>query len=180
MPWTIDNPPKVAKNWKASERAECVPAANAVLRDEGWTEADEEERRRIEARAITACIHAAGRSEQHTEMLERLEAFAQPRRDECMLCEKLPEVEVVWADGRGRAWFCQSCFEAWKAEEERDIVKQRWVEGKVGPKYGEDYISPTVSQVHVVGAMNREEEEPPEGRRCGTCRHFEEGAGEET
>ena len=51
MPWDKDNPPSVAKNWSESERAKCISAANAVLKDGG----DDE-------KAIQACIHAAGKT----------------------------------------------------------------------------------------------------------------------
>lgn len=51
MPWTVDNPPKCAKNWSDEEKHKCVVAANAVLRS-GKTEQE----------AIYACIHAAGKS----------------------------------------------------------------------------------------------------------------------
>lgn len=50
MPWTVDDPPRVALNWSDEERRRCVDAANAVLRAGG---SDEE--------AIFACIHAAGK-----------------------------------------------------------------------------------------------------------------------
>jgi len=51
MPWTVDDPPSVAKNWTSAQKKKCVAAANAVLED-GGTEED----------AIFACIHAAGKS----------------------------------------------------------------------------------------------------------------------
>jgi len=52
MPWTVEEPPRVAKSWTRGEREKCVAAANAVLEDGG---SDEE--------AIFACIRAAGKSE---------------------------------------------------------------------------------------------------------------------
>jgi tRNA nucleotidyltransferase/poly(A) polymerase/2'-5' RNA ligase len=56
-------------------------------------------------------------------------------------CEKPPEREGIWADGRGRAWFCEKHFEAWKNEKSempKDIVRERRVpDGVVGEKYGE-------------------------------------------
>lgn len=57
-------------------------------------------------------------------------------------CKKPPEMECIWADGRGRAWFCKPHFDAWAEDPEeglpRDIVKQRKVpNGVVGEKYGE-------------------------------------------
>ena len=56
--------------------------------------------------------------------------------DKCMMCNSPPTIEVVWADGRGRAWFCDEHLSKWAAEEERDIIKQRKVDGVVGKKYG--------------------------------------------
>lgn len=58
-------------------------------------------------------------------------------KDKCMRCNQPPTIEVMWADGRARAWFCDKHFEEWKNEEERDIIKQRKVTfGKVGKKWG--------------------------------------------
>ena len=57
-------------------------------------------------------------------------------------CKKGPEVEVIWADGRGRAWFCKPHFASWKKapkdEIPREIVRERQVpDGVVGEKFGE-------------------------------------------
>lgn len=62
------------------------------------------------------------------------------RKDRCMKCDEAPEVEIIWADGRGRAWFCKECFTKWKEEmDDPEIVKQRQVHsGSVGDKYGEE------------------------------------------
>lgn len=63
---------------------------------------------------------------------------ARHRRDQCMMCTKAPEVEVLWADGRGRAWFCMDCFKKWSEEDEREIVAQREVvDGEVPRKWSE-------------------------------------------
>ena len=51
MPWTIENPPAVAKNWTKEEQRKCVIAANAVLK-RGGSDKD----------AVFACIAAAGKS----------------------------------------------------------------------------------------------------------------------
>lgn len=53
MPWTVDKPPRPARNWTREERERCVEAANATLEDGGT---DEE--------AIYACIGAAGKAEE--------------------------------------------------------------------------------------------------------------------
>jgi len=59
MPWTVDNPPAVARNRTEEERRRCVAAANAVL-ERGGTEEE----------AIFACIRAAGRAEEGKGMSE--------------------------------------------------------------------------------------------------------------
>jgi len=51
MPWTVENPPKPAKNFTRSEKIKCVAAANATLEETN----DEEQ-------AIFACLRAAGKS----------------------------------------------------------------------------------------------------------------------
>lgn len=66
-------------------------------------------------------------------------------RSRCMEsgCKKAPEMECLWADGRGHAWFCQQHFDAWSKVDTdegmpKEIVKQRKVpNGVVGEKYGE-------------------------------------------
>jgi 2'-5' RNA ligase len=57
-------------------------------------------------------------------------------------CKKGPQVEVIWADGRGRAWFCKPHFASWKKvpkdEIPREIVREKEVpDGTVGEKFGE-------------------------------------------
>lgn len=60
-------------------------------------------------------------------------------RDQCMTCKAEPEVECIWADGRGRAWFCARHFDSWREADEREIVRQRRVKnGIVGEHYGDD------------------------------------------
>jgi len=51
---------------------------------------------------------------------------ARHSRSRCMFegCKRAPEVDVLWADGRGRAWFCEEHLEAWKQG-----FKDRGVEG---------------------------------------------------
>jgi len=58
-------------------------------------------------------------------------------------CSSAPEVECIWADGRGRAWFCERHFDGWASEDTDEglpkaLVKQRKVpHGVVGERYGE-------------------------------------------
>ncbi len=52
----------------------------------------------------------------------------------CMRCEKAgPKVDVLWADGRGRAWFCAKCFKSWKKKTGKaaEIVGTKQI---IGPK----------------------------------------------
>lgn len=57
---------------------------------------------------------------------------ARPRRDKCMKCDRPPTVEVLWAEGMARAWFCDACLDEWKKENGDDIVSEKPVEdGKV-------------------------------------------------
>lgn len=53
MPYTVDSPPRPAKNWTTDEKEKCVKAANAVLKDDP----------KDEQGAVFACIHAAGKTE---------------------------------------------------------------------------------------------------------------------
>lgn len=58
-------------------------------------------------------------------------------RSKCMNCSKSPEVEIIWANGHGRAWFCRSDFAKWKKESswhEVDAVKPV-TDGEVGNKW---------------------------------------------
>lgn len=60
MPWTVENPPSVAKNWNLSEKRRCVKAANSTLARTGKEED-----------AVFACIAAAGKSKQSREEFNR-------------------------------------------------------------------------------------------------------------
>ena len=44
-------------------------------------------------------------------------------RSKCMTCDAAPEVEVIWADGRAKAWFCKTCYADW--EKQHDVVPTR-------------------------------------------------------
>lgn len=56
--------------------------------------------------------------------------------DRCMSCKSAPAMEAIWADGRGRAWFCKAHWQAW-AGPDKEIVRQREVvDGAVSPKFG--------------------------------------------
>jgi len=61
MPWTVSDPPAVAKNWTDEEKSKCVAAANAALKA-GKSDAD----------AILVCIAAAGKGKRMKTRIERL------------------------------------------------------------------------------------------------------------
>ena len=63
------------------------------------------------------------------------EAYA---RNKCMSCPNPPVIDVQWADGRGRAWFCETCFKDWIDEDEREIVRAFVVDGEVPEKIGDN------------------------------------------
>jgi len=42
--------------------------------------------------------------------------LARHARDQCMSCNKPPTVEILWAEGKGHAWFCDVHLEEWKKE----------------------------------------------------------------
>lgn len=63
-------------------------------------------------------------------------------RSQCMEsgCKKAPEIECIWANGYGRAWFCKPHFKTWSTtgDGKGDIIKQKEIpNGTVGEKYGE-------------------------------------------
>lgn len=42
-------------------------------------------------------------------------------KDKCMNCSNPPKYEVLWAEGMGHAWFCESGFKEWAKEHKGDI-----------------------------------------------------------
>lgn len=75
----------------------------------------------------------------------------------CMRCEKAaPKVDVLWADGRGRAWFCAKCFPLWK-KQTGDMAEIVGTKKIVGPKALSNYndvhkaaLPSTTAEVHPV------------------------------
>jgi len=67
-------------------------------------------------------------------------AKSKPSRKQCMYdgCKRAPEIDVLWADGRGRAWFCKEHFVKWK-QDFKDRNKENWLEivGEKGITIGE-------------------------------------------
>lgn len=70
---------------------------------------------------------------------------AKHSRIKCMLCDESPVVVVLWASGRGRAWFCLKHFKEW-AKEDMEIVRAWFVKsGEIPEKIDED--SPQVEKL---------------------------------
>ncbi len=80
MPWTVDVPPSVAKNWTPSEIERCVSAANQSKTD---GKSDEE--------CIFSCIAAAGKSKTAVELLNLAE-------DADWVSEEMAEPNVNYLD----------------------------------------------------------------------------------
>lgn len=91
MPWTVENPPDVAKNWTKEEIERCVAAANAVLEEGG---SDEE--------AIYACIAAAGKSKNRA-MNDQRELRVMPVRFEVRASDGEP-AKIVGYPAKFNVW----------------------------------------------------------------------------
>jgi hypothetical protein len=66
--------------------------------------------------------------------------------DKCMECDAKPTREVRWANGRGHAWFCDTCFNEWKEEHRGDIQSIKPIkDGKAAKKYSEN-TNPTIKE----------------------------------
>lgn len=68
---------------------------------------------------------------------------SQHRRDECMEsgCSAPPDVECLWAEGIGHAWFCEKDFKYWatKGDGKDDIVAVKRVQdGKAAKKWSDN------------------------------------------
>jgi len=66
-------------------------------------------------------------------------AESEPSRKKCMErgCQRPPIVDLQWANGHARAWFCLSHFKDWMNEAERDVCRAWYIpEGGVPEKIG--------------------------------------------
>lgn len=64
----------------------------------------------------------------------------------CMTCSKVPEVEALWAEGRGHVWFCLKHFKEWatKGDGKGDVDAVKKIQdGKASKKWG-DNTSPNI------------------------------------
>lgn len=55
--------------------------------------------------------------------------MARHRRDNCMRCTEPPTQEILWAEGRAHAWFCDAHLTEWDKENPLEINKQKAVVG---------------------------------------------------
>jgi len=62
---------------------------------------------------------------------------AQQNRSKCMQCENAPIVDLQWADGNARAWFCYPHVEKFLQSEGRAPIRAYLSDGKVGEKSGQ-------------------------------------------
>ncbi len=60
---------------------------------------------------------------------EPVEDKARHSRSKCMDCSKPPTIQVLWAEGRANAWFCDNCFKAWEKEHPGDVDKRKKIDG---------------------------------------------------
>ncbi len=61
-------------------------------------------------------------------------------RDKCMACDQPPEVDVLWAEGKGRAWFCRACYAEW--ENRDDVNVEHEVKAGVVPTHWGGQVRP--------------------------------------
>lgn len=59
--------------------------------------------------------------------------------DCCMECENPPTHEVLWANAKGHAWFCDDCYDAWVSKNPGEIVSERKVkDGRVSRQWSRE------------------------------------------
>jgi len=65
--------------------------------------------------------------------------------------DKPPTTDVLWADGRGRAWFCDPCLPKWIKEnggrKELEIVGEKKRDGEVPEKWSDAEFLKTADQL---------------------------------
>lgn len=82
---------------------------------------------------------------------------ARHSRNKCMGCNKYPEYEILWADGRGRCWFCAKHFRKWLEEGEKGVVSVKEVlDNEVAKKWSEN-TNPNIWQTLKQTLASRED-----------------------
>ena len=52
----------------------------------------------------------------------------------CMLCKsRPPSRDILWANGKARAWLCDGCFSKWAGQNGNSIVRMAYIGGGVAP-----------------------------------------------
>jgi hypothetical protein len=70
--------------------------------------------------------------------LEVRVSLARHTRSRCMSCDQPPTRDVRWANGKGRAWFCDAHYAEWKAAHPGEIDAENAVKGgEVPERFGE-------------------------------------------
>lgn len=98
---------------------------------------------------------------------------ARHRKDQCMRCTKVPEYDVLWANGMGRCWFCKKDFREWIGEQRADAKKTGYAldvdavkkvdDGVVTKKWGDNRnvdLKKNLSGILKEQAFNPEDYEP--------------------
>ena len=71
---------------------------------------------------------------------------ARHSHDRCMNCAEPPAIEVLWANGKGHAWFCEKHFKIWGAEHKGDIDYIKKIkDGKASQKFS-DNTNPNIKE----------------------------------
>lgn len=65
-------------------------------------------------------------------------------RRECMNCSRPPTVEVLWANGHGHAWFCDSDYNKWMSESDRDVASKKLVKDGEAAMLFKDNTNPNI------------------------------------
>jgi len=57
-----------------------------------------------------------------------------------MSCSAKPEVECLWAEGMGHAWFCKKCFKKWatKGDGADEIISVKEIDGEASKKFSDN------------------------------------------
>lgn len=76
--------------------------------------------------ALTTMIdREEGMSQQSVEAI----ILGQHALSRCMKCGQPPSIQVLWAEGKAQAWFCDACFRKWDAENPGEVVRQKRIDG---------------------------------------------------
>jgi len=66
---------------------------------------------------------------------------------ECMECNCSPKYEVLWANGKGHAWFCENHFKSWSASRKDDIDYIKEVKDGTAASHFADNNNPNIKDI---------------------------------